>query len=283
MHPPHNCLYAQNLVAEVYNSLRSNEELWKNTLFLVTCDEGVGVFDHVPPPAAPDPKAGYKHQYYGQDDPRSMKRNPFTRYGTRVPLLMASPLIEAGSVVRPSEEFSEYPFDHTSIIRTVFDLFVDPSCSLTNRDKLAPSFAPYLLQQPRASGLGPEKVQLDRPVPPWVDHQELRPNNPARGGCHSLHHLTPNPEGDVVETGETPAGLQRFDTGAAMGGNQGQMLASMGHLTDLLANFGKVNGVRDVSGQQIFHWLAESDSESDDGTESGSGLTEESADFSSPP
>merc|ERR1711959_762422 len=123
MHPPNNVLYALEFVAEVYNDLRRNEEVWSKTLFMITCDEGVGIFDHVPPPPAKDPaRFPFTRPFVGQTRPNRMSRNPFEIYGTRVPMIIASPFVEAGSVIRPDES-SEYPFDHTSIIRTVFDLF----------------------------------------------------------------------------------------------------------------------------------------------------------------
>jgi phospholipase C len=55
-----------------------------------------GIYDHVPPPPAPD------------DAP------DFRRYGVRVPALVVSPFVEAGSVA-PREPV----FDHTSIIKTI--------------------------------------------------------------------------------------------------------------------------------------------------------------------
>jgi len=157
MHPPHNVLYAQELVADVYNALRSNEDIWSKCLFMVTCDEGVGVFDHVPPPTAPDPAPNFGrwHRYVGQEAPETMSRNPFKMYGTRVPCLIASPFVEKGAVVRPvgaddsgipygEEQKEPLPFDHTSIMRTLFDLFVGTECHLAQRDKVAPSLAPAL-------------------------------------------------------------------------------------------------------------------------------------------
>jgi len=149
MHPPSNVLNGQKLIRDVYDALRANEERWKHTLFVVTCDEGVGSFDHVKPPAAVDPVIGHDHEYEGfqlDGSPYEMTTNPFTRFGTRVPNLIVSPLIKPRSVVRPkgadgTEASAPYPFDHTSIIRTAFDLFIaDPTEHLTERDKVAPSF-----------------------------------------------------------------------------------------------------------------------------------------------
>jgi len=184
MHPPHNTLYAQDLVADVYNTLRSNEDMWKKTLFIVNCDEGVGIFDHVKPPMAEHP--GHhttNHGFIDQHRPRFMVSNPFTRYGTRTPCLLASPLLDPGSVVRPDSKFSKYPFDHTSVIRTVIDLFVGTEYHLHHRDKVAPSLAPYLRQEARKD-LGPISVKTPR-EPPEL-HPSKNSKTSGRKQCHSV-------------------------------------------------------------------------------------------------
>eukprot|EP00927_Polykrikos_kofoidii_P055340 TRINITY_DN49608_c0_g1_i1.p1 TRINITY_DN49608_c0_g1~~TRINITY_DN49608_c0_g1_i1.p1 ORF type:complete len:562 (-),score=80.28 TRINITY_DN49608_c0_g1_i1:146-1831(-) len=198
MHPPHNTLYAQQLVADIYNSLRSNEETWKKTVFFVNTDEGVGIFDHVPPPDAPDPVKGYEKPLLGfvqQDDPRLMRWNPFTRYGTRVPCLIATPFLDPRSVVRPPET-SEYPFDHCSIVRTVFDLFVGPDVKLTNRDKLAPSFVPHFRETARED-LGPKEIKLNVTPPPLCPSRELAGDARGPRQCHNVQALRAGGGGDA--------------------------------------------------------------------------------------
>jgi phospholipase C len=110
-HPPGNLDAAENLVKRVYNSLIANRQAWEKTLLLITFDEPVGSFDHVPPPAAVPPwgqgkEPGFKRQYDFN----------FDRYGGRVPTILVSPLVEKGTVFR--SELS-VPFDHTSIIATI--------------------------------------------------------------------------------------------------------------------------------------------------------------------
>jgi phospholipase C len=97
-HPPSDVKDGQELVFLVYNALASGPK-WDKTLLLVVYDEHGGFHDHVAPPEAPD------------DDPKE-----FGRYGIRVPALVVSPWVEAGSVGKKL-------FDHTSIIRTVLERF----------------------------------------------------------------------------------------------------------------------------------------------------------------
>jgi len=59
-HPPHNVMKAEKLIADVYNAVRSNPDLWERTLIIVVYDEHGGFYDHVDPPPtiAPDDKTG---------------------------------------------------------------------------------------------------------------------------------------------------------------------------------------------------------------------------------
>jgi phospholipase C len=110
-HPPVNLDAAENLVREVYSSLIANRSAWEKTLLIITFDEPVGSFDHVPPPAATPP-------WGNQKPPVKREYNfDFKRYGGRVPAIVVSPLVEKGVVFRAPND--EVPFDHTSIIATV--------------------------------------------------------------------------------------------------------------------------------------------------------------------
>lgn len=186
MHPPANVLHGEKLIKDVYNILRSNEDIWNHVLFIITCDEGVGSFDHVKPPAAVDPVVGHDHDYDGHQvdgHPDSMTTNPFTRYGTRVPNLIISPFVQPRTVVRPKGPSGEegdapYPFDHTSIIRTAFDLFLaDPEMHLTERDLAAPSFVHCL--ESEIVNPGPEQIAC-----PEFDE------TPGERNKHTCHGLT---------------------------------------------------------------------------------------------
>jgi phospholipase C len=134
-HPNYNVALGEQLIHDVYETLRSGPG-WAQTLLVVTYDEHGGCYDHVPPPSGatpPDNNAGE----FGFD---------FTRFGVRVPTVLISPLIAAGTVFRVPA--GSVPFDHTSILKTVEERWNLPA--LTARDGVAPSVADVLsLTTPR--------------------------------------------------------------------------------------------------------------------------------------
>ncbi len=147
-HPPHNVVYGETLIATVYNALRSSV-CWKNTLLIITYDEHGGCYDHVPPPTATPPD-----NYVSQSD-----QFAFNAYGVRVPAVIVSPWIPPGSKIRNPQggDGTGTPFDHTSIIRTVRDLFLGGVGPLTARDAAAPSLVDAL-SLPDATNLGPPSL-----------------------------------------------------------------------------------------------------------------------------
>jgi phospholipase C len=97
---------------------------------VLTYDEHGGCYDHVPPPygaTPPDADAGE----FGFD---------FTRFGVRVPTVLISPLIAAGTVYRAPG--GGPPLDHTSVLKTVEQRW--GLSALTKRDAAAPGFGDVL-------------------------------------------------------------------------------------------------------------------------------------------
>jgi len=110
-HPPGNLDAGENLVKRIYNSLISNRAAWEKTLLIITFDEPIGSFDHIPPPAAIPPWGE------GKEPPFKRERDfNFDRYGGRVPAILVSPLVQKGTVFRST---TSVPFDHTSLIATI--------------------------------------------------------------------------------------------------------------------------------------------------------------------
>ena len=113
-HPPHIVTFGDELVASIYKALRSNVEAWKKTMLIIIYDEHGGCYDHVPPGKATPPGA------VPGDNPQASFL--FDRHGVRVPAVIASPYVAAGTVLRPSDDYPHdgaTPFDHTSVISTL--------------------------------------------------------------------------------------------------------------------------------------------------------------------
>ncbi|MHB1875854.1 MAG: alkaline phosphatase family protein, partial [Streptosporangiaceae bacterium] len=134
-HPNYDVALGEQLIHDVYEALRAGAN-WAQTLLVITYDEHGGCYDHVPPPSGavpPDNTVGE----FGFD---------FTRFGVRVPAVLVSPLIAAGTVYRAPA--GGPPLDHTSILKTVEQRFGLPA--LTARDAAAPGFGDVLtLASPR--------------------------------------------------------------------------------------------------------------------------------------
>ncbi len=192
-HPPHDVVYGEQLIAKVYNALHSSAA-WKKTLFVITFDEHGGCYDHAPPPLAapPQPQAGADGFL-------------FDRYGVRVPAIVISPYIAAGTVLRSAPNGVQHeavtaPFDHTSIIRTLRHRFDPNGAPLTGRDAAAPSLDIALnLDQP--SNDGPDHIEPPAYTPTADELQkakDMRPNDLQRSLCTLSAHL-PQTGTDIVQ------------------------------------------------------------------------------------
>ncbi|MEA5455683.1 alkaline phosphatase family protein [Sinomonas sp. JGH33] len=135
-HPNYNMALGEQLILDTYRALAAGPG-WAKTLLIITYDEHGGCYDHVPPPGGATPPDSSLGQF-GFD---------FTRFGPRVPTVLVSPLIPAGSVFRVPD--SGTPFDHTSILATVEHRWNLPP--LTHRDAAAPDVGGALtLDVPRS-------------------------------------------------------------------------------------------------------------------------------------
>ncbi|MGO9928748.1 MAG: alkaline phosphatase family protein [Mycobacterium sp.] len=134
-HPNFDVSLGEQLIHDVYYALR-NGPAWNQTLLVITYDEHGGCYDHVPPPIGAVPPDTVADTKFGFD---------FTRFGVRVPAVLVSPLIDPGTVFRPT---GTVPLDHTSILKTVETRWGLPA--LTARDAAAPDVGDALtLSQPR--------------------------------------------------------------------------------------------------------------------------------------
>jgi phospholipase C len=203
-HPNYDVALGEQLIHDVYYALR-NGPAWNQTLLIITYDEHGGCYDHVPPPSGavpPDNSVGE----YGFD---------FTRFGPRVPTVLVSPLIPAGTVFRAPA--GTMPLDHTSILKTIETRW--NLSALTARDAAASAVGDVLtLTQPRtddplqgvtvpvAAGVNPDE---DRPSHLQEVQAELVSQLPVpdeEGGAHhTMPRLTTNSDYKAYISARTAA------------------------------------------------------------------------------
>ncbi len=149
-HPPHDIMRAEKLIADVYNALRANSELWNTTLLVVVYDEHGGFYDHVvPPPAVPPDN---HHDEYS-----------FDQLGVRVSALLVSPWVD--------RRIERTQFDHTSLLKYLtekWQLAPLPSRRVAQANSIA-----VALRAVRRDNLLPRiELSADQLTPPDLDLEE---------------------------------------------------------------------------------------------------------------
>ena len=174
-HPPAVVTLGEQLIADVYNCVRASS-LWTKTLLIITYDEHGGIYDHVAPPAAIPPAPPQLNQVFA-----------FDRYGVRVPAVIVSPYVEAGTVFGIT---AGQPYDHTSIIATVRKRFgiLD---ALTARDAAAPDLD-SILTRPTPDNLGSPPAMKGLPYAPSVQVAAARQRQPLNSMQTALVALAAN-------------------------------------------------------------------------------------------
>lgn len=135
MHPLDDVRKGEQLVKDVYETIRSVPSIWESSVLLITFDEHGGFYDHAIPPAATPPGDNPINAASGQAP------FDFGSSGVRVPAIIVSPLIEKGIV-------DHTIYDHTSALATLEKLF--DFAALTQRDATVNDFLHlFTLDQPR--------------------------------------------------------------------------------------------------------------------------------------
>jgi len=127
-HPNYNVALGEQLLYDLYCVLRTSPA-WAETLLIISYDEHGGNYDHIAPPQNATPPDDTVGEFDNFD---------FKRFGVRVPALLISPLIEAGTVFHPDHG----TVDHTSVLKTLELRFDLPP--LTKRDAAAPDLGDVL-------------------------------------------------------------------------------------------------------------------------------------------
>lgn len=177
MHPVEDVTRGELLIKEVYDAIRRSPH-WDESLLIILFDEHGGFYDHVPPPAAEPPG----------DRPLNAANNrhgfDFRQLGVRVPSLIVSPWVAKGQI-------DESVRDHTSILRTIEDIFgLDP---LTGRDRAAASLNSLIADTPLrddASSAAPDPAHSGLTESGWFQ-QVLDRIGSLFGGLPGAKELTP--------------------------------------------------------------------------------------------
>jgi phospholipase C len=135
-HPDHNVREGERFIANTYNAIRKNPDLWKTTALLVVYDEHGGIYDHVVPPACTPDGYSAKAVDTGTGAPFN-----FDRLGIRVPAILVSPWIPRGTIVPGTEDPANAQiFEHASIPATVTNYFLQGDAKRTVREQKANTF-----------------------------------------------------------------------------------------------------------------------------------------------
>lgn len=149
-HPPHDIMRAEKLIADVYNAIRANDQLWESTLLVVFYDEHGGFYDHVVPGAAIPPD-NHQEEY------------AFNQYGVRVPALLISPWVSQG--------VERTLFDHTSLLKYLIEKW--DLESLGQRTANANSIGTVIdLNAPREDTISRIELKVDQLAPPDPESEE---------------------------------------------------------------------------------------------------------------
>ncbi len=145
-HPDHNVQAGELFIAQVYNAIKSSP-LWPNTALLIVYDEHGGIYDHVVPPACKPDQFTASANDTGTGMPFA-----FDRLGVRVPAILVSPWIPAGTVV-------DRVFDHASIPATVTKFFLGDYAPRSPRETNADVFI-----EPNSGAVDPARNLLSLDV-----------------------------------------------------------------------------------------------------------------------
>ncbi|MBI3073554.1 MAG: hypothetical protein HYY84_15695 [Deltaproteobacteria bacterium] len=186
-HPPANIQKGQAFIRGIVATLMSTPKVWKKTVLFITYDEHGGLYDHVAPPPACDPRG-----------PNSSGKS-FDRYGVRIPLIVVSPFAKKHYV-------SHRVTDHASIVRFIENRF--GLGALTKRDANAwPLLDMFDFKNP------PHLTPPALPASPIDPAQEkwCRENDPGVGAASTTPPVTTcsekdrEPNGSMRQAIELPA------------------------------------------------------------------------------
>jgi phospholipase C len=148
-HPNYDVAEGERFLLSIYNSIRSNETLWERTVLLIVYDEHGGIYDHLTPPRLDPPFV------QASDNPPFN----FDRLGIRVPAVLVSPFIEAGTI-------DSTVYEHSSIVAAVRKRFAPNSPPLTPRDAAAAATATFIEKNLTRDTARQDVINFNEPAMP---------------------------------------------------------------------------------------------------------------------
>ncbi len=124
-HPPHDVIAGELFLYNIWQAV-SQSPVWPETLLMITYDEHGGNYDHVHPPfgaATPDANSNPGNEGF-----------TFNRFGVRVPTILISPWIQAGTIFRSP---TATPYDHSSMLATLRDWLQIPADKMLTSARIA--------------------------------------------------------------------------------------------------------------------------------------------------
>jgi phospholipase C len=178
-HPPLDIRNGQKFVRDVYEALRSLPSPQRERTLLVICyDEHGGFYDHVPPPRI---RGGDRENA----DPDPTVRTKWTNYGPRVPCLLVSAFVEAGTVVNDEA----LAFDHNSVHATIHRRFLTGVPMLSGRARAAHSFGRMLTRTTARPGAWTPMPVSSAYSATSASMQNLHSDNESDDGEDGEHRL----------------------------------------------------------------------------------------------
>jgi phospholipase C len=194
-HAPHDVRWGEILIADVYDTLRSQKKLWEQTLLIVLHDEHGGLYEHTHPPSLK----------YGLDESTSPKGFRFDRLGVRVPAFIVSPW------VKPMPDRTRH--EHSSIVRIVREHLLDDDIQLTARDGNAAALPREIFTE-HARQDTPDR--LPRPAmprrPPKDRAAKRRKVNDLHYHLMQLAHALQDGQADSADRAYTPGPIEIIKT-----------------------------------------------------------------------
>lgn len=137
-HPDNDVRAGEDFIADIYNRIRRNPNLWPNTVLLIVYDEHGGIYDHVPPPTLDPSRVDKEFTAQPAATGTGMPFH-FDRLGVRVPAILVSPWVPVGSVINEVFEHASIPATVTEHLMPGFD-----NTKRSVREATANTFLRYL-------------------------------------------------------------------------------------------------------------------------------------------